>query len=272
MTVNQVKGIAKGGSGGMIQVSVRLREQSQIEIQVRLPANATCRDALEASGLQPRDGTPCFTWNDHGHVIDRKLAHLYDTVLVGPPQLLQHVWIESENYSGTEGIGYLEDGTQAYVPGMQEGEFGWIYVTRRWSTKGAGSRCHATRVRVDDEHPYRAGDRVRLNPHYSKDIHFLYNPLTGKPDLPIEVTLSGGVEREQFEGINWIVMITSTQPLLGRLLDEETYVPEHQPNLARQARIKEAKRAKKRAKKIRARERKKAGFTCDSNGASRSDE
>lgn len=270
--MNQVKEIAKDGSGGMIRVSVRLREQSQIVVQVLLPADATCRDALEASGLQPRDGTPCFSWNDNGHIVDRKPARLYDPVLVGPPQLLQNVWIESENHSGTVGIGYLEDGTQAYVPGMKEGEFGWIYVTRRWTPKKGGPRCDASRVRVDDHQPYRTGDRVRLNPHFGKDIHFLYNPLTGKPDLPIEVSLPSGVEREQYEGISWIVMITSTQPLRGRLLHEETYVPGHQPNLARQARIKEAKRAKKRAQKIRARERKKAGFTRDSNGASRSDE
>ena len=113
---------------------------------------------------------------------------------------------------------------------------------------------------------------MRLNPHYGKDIHFLYNPLTGKPDLPMKVNFPSEVEREQYEGISWIVIITSTQPLRGRLLHDETYVPDHQPNLARQARNVEAKRAKKRAQKIRARERKKAGFTCDSNGASRSDE
>ena len=247
----------------MIQITVRLREQSQIVVQVLLPADATCRDALEASGLQPRDGTPCFSWNDNGHIVDRKPAHLYDSVLVGPPQLLHNVWIESENHGGTVGIGYLEDGTRAYVPGMKEGEFGWIYMTRRWTPKGRGPRCDASRVRVDDQQPYHPGDRVRLNPHYGKDIHFLYNPLTGKPDLPIEVSLSSGVERGQYEGISWLVIITSAQPLRGRLLHEETYVPGHQPYLARQARNEGAKRAKKRALKIRARERKNGGVARD---------
>jgi hypothetical protein len=218
-----------------IQVNVCLRDKISTNVSISLPANATALDAMNASGLIARDGTPyrCFDSNDN--VIDnRKLSNLSSDIYLGVPREIQAVMIEESTFSGRVGKGRLMDGTTVFVPQLKEGDFAWVVVSGRHGRKGC--RANGFTVRMEGE-PYQRGDIITIKPGpYSKSGARIFNPKTCKWDLPLKIEMPPNVNREDYVGLTWTVRIKQTNPFVGTLDTNLTFRPKNQPDIARRAR------------------------------------
>ena len=218
-----------------IQVNVCLRDKISTSVSISLPTNATALDAMNASGLIARDGTPyrCFDSNDN--VIDNmSLSNLSSDIYLGVPNEIQAVMIEETTSRGNIGKGRLMDGTTIFVPKLREGDFAWVVVSSRYGRKGRNANGFT--VRMEGE-PYQRGDIVTIKPGpYSKSGARIFNPKTCKWDLPLKIEMPANVNREDYVGLTWTVRINQTNPLVGTLDTNLTFRPDNQPEIARRAR------------------------------------
>ena len=210
----------------LIQVTLKAQSNPDVEVVVHAPAGDTCREAMVVSGLMPRDGSPCHCLNLNGRIIDNRCVSKYPVFQIGVPPTLEPVWIEETNRRGTVGIGFLQDGTKAFVPGVEAAEFVWIYRCREWKTNGE-SRCNATRVRVGVGDPFEVGDLIYITPEYGENNHQIYNSRSGVLNNRMKVEIPPKTHRNRYEGVDWVVRITSISPLVGLLCPESTYIPPH---------------------------------------------
>ena len=225
-----------GNSAGanLTEVTLKAWNNPSTEVTLRVPSGSPCKEAMMVSGLMPRDGSPCHCLNENGRIIDNRTVSRHSQFQIGVPPILEPVWIEGTNKRGTIGIGHLQDGTKAFVPGVGNGEFVWVYRLNEWATNSE-ARCNATRVRAGEEQIFRVGDLIYLSPRYGELTHPVYNSESGLLNRQMRVDLAPGTIRRKFEGVDWIVEITSAFPLQGILRTKEIFVPPHQPALARKA-------------------------------------
>jgi len=225
-----------GNSAGanLTEVTLKAWNNSSTEVTLQVPSGSPCKEAMVVSGLMPRDGSPCHCLNENGRIIDNRTVSKHSRFQIGVPPILEPVWIEGTNKRGTIGIGHLQDGTKAFVPGVENGEFVWVYRLNEWATNSE-ARCNATRVRAGEEQIFRVGDLIYLSPRYGELTHPVYNSESGLLNRQMRVDLAPGTIRRKFEGVDWIVEITSAFPLQGILRTKEIFVPPHQPALARKA-------------------------------------
>ena len=218
-----------GNSAGanLTEVTLKAWNNPSTEITLQVPSGSPCKEAMMVSGLMPRDGSPCHCLNENGRIIDNRTVSRHSQFQIGVPPILESVWIESTNKRGTIGIGHLQDGTKAFVPGVGNGEFVWVYRLNEWTTNSE-ARCNATRVRAGEEQIFRVGDLIYLSPRYGELTHPVYNSESGLLNRQMRVDLAPGTVRRKFEGIDWIVEITSASPLRGVLRTKEIFVPPHQ--------------------------------------------
>ncbi len=230
-----------GMSYSEVTIRVCLRDNVSTHSVLSLPANSTALDAMNASGLIARDGTPyrCFDSNDN--VIDNeKLSNIHSDIFVGIPKQIHAVMIEESTCRGKMGKGYLLDGTTVYVPNLKPGEFAWVVISDRHG--GKRGKANGFIVRMDGR-PYQRGDIITIKPSpYSKSGARIFNPKTCKWDLPIKIDMPPNVNREDYVGLRWVVKIQSVEPLVGILDTKMTYRPENQPEIARKARQSQKKR------------------------------
>ena len=218
-----------GNSAGanLTEVTLKAWNNPSTEITLQVPSGSPCKEAMMVSGLMPRDGSPCHCLNENGRIIDNRTVSRHSQFQIGVPPILESVWIEGTNKRGTIGIGHLQDGTKAFVPGVGNGEFVWVYRLNEWTTNSE-ARCNATRVRAGEEQLFRVGDLIYLSPRYGELTHPVYNSESGLLNRQMRVDLAPGTVRRKFEGIDWIVEITSASPLRGVLRTKEIFVPPHQ--------------------------------------------
>jgi len=219
-----------------VSVNVCLRSKQSTNVQLLLPSNSTALDAMNASGLVARDGTPYRCFDSNGKVIDNiELGNLSSDIYLGIPTEIQAVMIEESTRGGLVGKGRLIDGTTIFVPKLKEGDFAWVVVSGRHGRKGR--KANGFTVRLEGE-PYSRGDLVTIKPGpYAKRVR-LFNPQSCEWDIPLELTVPNNVNRSDYVGLTWTVRITKTMPLVGILDTKFTFRPDNQPELARKARNK----------------------------------
>jgi len=231
-----------------IQVNVRLRDKISTSVEISLPKNATALDAMNASGLVARDGTPyrCFDFNDN--VIDKTpLSNLSSDIYLGVPKEIQAVMIEESTHQGRVGKGRLMDGTTIFVPNLKEGDFAWVVVSSRFGRKGR--KANGFTVRMEGE-PYQRGDIITIKPSpFSKSGARIFNPKTCKWDLPLKIEMPPNVNRGDYVGLTWTVRINQTNPLVGTLDTKLTIRPKNQPEIARRARQNASKKHRYKRRK-----------------------
>lgn len=220
-----------------IQIEVCLRDKISTSVAVTLPKNATARDAMYASGIIARDGTPyrCFDSNDNV-IDDEKLSNLKQhEIFIGVPREIQPVMIEESTCKGRVGRGRLMDGTMVHIPGVSEGEFVWVVISGRHGVNR--SKASGYQVRMEGP-PYKVGDLIQIKPRPEADRVRVFNPKTCQWDLRLDLQLPSNVTQSDYEGIMWTVKITRASPLTAILDPNLTWVPPNQPELARMARKK----------------------------------
>ena len=235
----QGQGINNSGTGGdaeLLEVTVKAWLNRDVEVVVKVPVGGTCKDAMELSGLMARDGSPCHCLNQNGRIIDNKLASKYTMFQIGVPPTLEPVWVEEvEKMSGglPVGVGFLQDGTKAFVPGVGVSDFVWVYRCREWVTDGE-RRCNATRVRVEENsNQFEVGDLIFVTPKAGDNMQPVYNSSSGLLNKSMRVDLPRGVEHNRLGGEDWAVKITSTSPLQGVFLPNGTHCLENTPESVR---------------------------------------
>ena len=229
-----------------IGVRVILRDRQSTSVKVRLPSSATARDAMEASGLIARDGTPYRCFDSESYVIDELLlsqlipirgwkptatsiSEFLDAairgenldefiiplcdIFVGIPQEIEAVFIEETTHEGKVGKGHLLDGTTILVPEAEEGEFTWVVVSARHQQMQL-----ATGFKIPYERTsYSVGDIVHVRPGIGCFGGNIFNPLSCKFDLWIQIEVPRNINRADYDGLVWAVRIKGTNPLVGIL-------------------------------------------------------
>jgi len=219
-----------------IEIRVCLRDKLSTNVLVSLPENSTGRDAMLASGLIARDGTPYRCFDSMDNVIDDvSISSLKSDVFVGVPKEIQAVMIEETTCQGRVGRGRLMDGTLVHIPGLKEGQFAWIVISGRHGTNN--SKANGYSVRMEGQ-PYQKGDLIQIKPRPEADRVRIFNPQTCKWDLRLNLQIPDDINQSDYEGIMWTVKVTNTRPLTAMLDSNLTWVPDNQPDLARAARRK----------------------------------
>jgi len=234
--VPSVNNSGTGGDAELVEVTIKAWLNRDVEVVVKVPVSGTCKDAMELSGLMARDGSPCHCLNQNGRIIDNKLALKFPMFQIGVPPTLEPVWIEGvEKMSGglPVGVGFLQDGTKAFVPGVGVSDFVWVYRCREWVTDGE-HRCNATRVRVEENsNLFEVGDLIFVTPEVGDTIHPVYNSSSGLLNRSMRIDLPRGVGHNRFGGEDWAVKIMSISPLQGVFLPNGTHWPENTPESVR---------------------------------------
>tara|TARA_B110000014_G_scaffold242344_2_gene211860 strand:- start:562 stop:1311 length:750 start_codon:yes stop_codon:yes gene_type:complete len=222
-------------SSSEVIIRVCLRDNKSAQIVLSLPANSTALDAMNASGLAARDGTPYRCFDSKDNVIDQvKLSNIRSDIFLGVPKEIHAVMIEESTCQGKVGKGYLMDGTTIFVPNLKPGEFAWVVISDRHG--GKRGKANGFTIRMEGE-PYQRGDIITIKPSpYSKSGARIFNPKTCKWDLPIKINMPPNVNREDYVGLRWVVRIDKVNPLVGTLDTKLTYRPTNQPEIARKAR------------------------------------
>jgi len=224
-----------------VTIRVCLRDNKSTQTVLSLPANSTALDAMNASGLAARDGTPYRCFDSKDNVIDHeKLSNISSDIFLGIPKQIYAVMIEESTCRGKVGKGYLMDGTTIFVPNLKPGEFAWVVISDRHG--GKRGKANGFKIRMEGG-SYQRGDIITIKPSpYSKSGARLFNPKTCKWDLPIKINMPPNVNREDYVGLRWIVRIDTVNPLVGTLDAKLTYRPTNQPEIARKARQAQRKR------------------------------
>jgi CspA family cold shock protein len=216
-----------GEHENLVEVTLQALANPDVKVKIKAPPLSTCREVLEASGLMARDGSPCNCLDKNGRIIDNRSVVNNPKFHIGIPPLVEPVWVE-ENGRKEMGIGYLQDGTKAYIPGTNAGEFVWVYRCSEWETNNE-KYCNASRVRLEEKSPFRLGDHIFTFPIVEGEKQNIYNQFSGMMNKQIEIKVANRESKDAFKHIDWVVQITSINPLKGILLTDITESLGHQP-------------------------------------------
>tara|TARA_B100001758_G_C18361722_1_gene586141 strand:+ start:129 stop:785 length:657 start_codon:yes stop_codon:yes gene_type:complete len=204
-----------------MEIDLILRSNEDTVVSVEITERDTCLDAINKSGLLPRDGSITHAWDIYGNIIDGKLAknYIFGGFFVGIIPKIGNFLCEEIVKKGKKkikfGKGIIEGGITAFVPYFQDGMFSTIAISEYWNT-GGGVRCNAYPVNLLGE-PYPLGTYV-----YLKINGKLYNPMTNQFDLPIIVESDPHVIMSHYNGVCVVIKIISTNPLRGKLIPSKT--------------------------------------------------
>lgn len=221
----------------MMRIIVTSWSNRSIKVPLMVAPDSIYSDLINISGLAARDGSPSHCLDESGRIIDGRKVREDQNVFIGVTPALDSVWIEKTVQKGRVGVGILGDGTTAFIPGVFEGDFVWVYRIREWARDGE-KRCNATRVRVKNDQPFEKGDLIYLKPRYGEKTHPIYNSASGLINYSLRVVIPKDTKRSDYEGIDWVVEITSTNPIRGMLRTDLTYRPKNQKFLAEMAKKK----------------------------------
>ena len=218
-----------------IEIRVCLRDKLSTNVLVSLPGNSTGRDAMLASGLIARDGTPYRCFDSKDNVIDNvRVSSLESDVFVGVPEEIRAVMIEETTCNGRVGRGRLMDGTIVHVPRLKAGDFAWIVISGRHGKNGSKASGYCVRM---EGQPYLQGDLIQIKPRPEADRVRIFNPETCQWDLRLNLQVPDGIDKSDYEGIMWTVKVTESGPsLTAVLVPDLTWIPDNQSELARAAR------------------------------------
>ena len=219
-----------------LEIRVCLRDKLSTSVLLSLPENATGRDAMLASGLIARDGTPYRCFDSMDNVIDHvMISSLESDIFVGVPKEIQAIMIEETTCKGRVGRGRLMDGTMVHVPGLEEGQFAWVVISGRHGPNR--SKASGYTVPINSQ-TYRKGHLIQIKPRPEADRVRIFNPQTCQWDLRLNLQVPDNIDRSDYEGIMWTVKVTKTHPLTATLEPNLTWIPNNQSELARLARRK----------------------------------
>lgn len=269
-----------------ICVRLSLRDKKSTMVKLLLPGNSTARDAMAASGLIARDGTPYRCFDAEDNVIDEielwDLCNNHQSFFNLSQSLLNFVDdmdmdVQDINFLNRVPVRdspifdiylgvpkeiqavMIEESTFRGLVGkgrLMDGttvfvpqlkEGDFAWVVISGRHGRKGCRANGFTVRMEGE-PYQRGDIITIKPSpHSKSGARIFNPKTCKWDLSLKIKMPPNVNREDYIGLMWTVRIDQTNPLVGTLDTNLTWRPKNQPEIARKARNKQRHKRRKGA-------------------------
>ncbi|MBI79576.1 MAG: hypothetical protein CMQ51_04045 [Gammaproteobacteria bacterium] len=207
----------------VVEVEISSRSDPETVFYVEITENDTCLDAINKSGLAPRDGTFCHALDGNGKIIDNYLACTFKKIFVVPfPTIRNIVCHKKKKYGVKIGVSECED-YSIFVPSLKVGDFATVVISDTWNSAD-NIRCWAYKVELLGE-PYHVGDLVCMIPRNDdgEPKQQLYNPITGKFDLNFQLDW----KRHKpifFKNVCCILKVTSVKPLMCEFVKETTFI------------------------------------------------
>ena len=165
-------------------LSVCFRLQSNKDVESNLEVNSTCLlgEAIERSGIKPRDGSLVYALDNNGIPLNNQLpiSSVPDNLLLGPSDKISQVWGEK----WANHLGEANDFSKGciVVPGLEIGEYSTIFMV---SKKGKNKSNYGYKFSQFGDH-YSVGNLVYVKAPISGDSVFLFNPKNGVEDIKFQ--------------------------------------------------------------------------------------
>ena len=164
--------------------SVCFRLQSNQDIESSFEVNSTCLlgEAIEMSGIKPRDGSLIYALDHNGISLDNNLpiSSVPNNLLLGPSDKISQVWGEKwANHMG-EANDFCKG--RIVVPGLEIGEYSTIFIVPR---KDKNKSNYGYKFSQFGDH-YSAGNLVYVKAPVSDDSVYLFNPKSGVEDIKFQ--------------------------------------------------------------------------------------
>lgn len=149
----------------------------------------TVNDLLRTNGLEPRDGSFRFLVNDRGEMVNHQtILKSPQTVRCSNPTNVEQLWIDDATPNGFS-ISYLSNNERISVLGAEPFSFQVVY-TPLWRRKEAGTEQRVGYIFSPNPPFYQPSTLVYLQVPREGNNGLIYNPLTGKVDLKIQLQMS----------------------------------------------------------------------------------
>lgn len=149
----------------------------------------TVNDLLRINGLEPRDGSFRFLVNDRGEMVNHQtILQSPQTVRCSNPTNVEQLWIDDATTNGFS-TSYLSNDERISVLGAEPFSFQAVYVPL-WRRKVGGAEQRVGYVFSPNPPFYRPSTLVYLQVPVEGNNGLIYNPLTGKVDLKIQLHMS----------------------------------------------------------------------------------
>jgi hypothetical protein len=218
-------------------------------MELEANVNSQVSDFLETNGLLPRDGGLRFALDGNDNIVTGQIVNAPNNLILGLPDNIVSVWVETLTKSGKETKTILEDGTELYVPGLKENEHAHVFVYRKSTSSSSVKRLHGYRFRPGDN-AYINGDIVCVKVPASGSIVKLFDSHSGKESMKL-VLETGRVKIEAIRGL-WCVgkiMIDASEKMSVLYQPSLTYIPPNFEPIANKARQNNTNSTKKRSNK-----------------------
>jgi hypothetical protein len=164
--------------------SVCFRLQSNEDVESNFEVNSTCLlgEAIERSGIKPRDGSLIYALDNNGTPLDNRLpiSSVPNNLLLGPSDKISQVWGEK----WANNLGEVNDFSKGciVVPGLEIGEYSTIFIVSR---KGKNKLNYGYKFSQFGDH-YSQGNLVYVKAPISDDSIYLFNPKSGVEDIKFQ--------------------------------------------------------------------------------------
>lgn len=237
--------------------SVSFRLQSNQDIESNFEVNSSCLlgEAIERSGIKPRDGSLIYALDNNGVPLDNHLPirSVPQKLLLGPSAKISQVWGEK----WVNNLGETNDFRNGciIVPGLEIGEYSSIFIVLK---KGKNNLNYGYKFSQLGAH-YSIGDLVYVKAPVSDDSVYLFNPKSGVEDIKFQYTNNDIDKIRGFWGCCEIISYSPRGRCQVRLREDITPVPKNFnpvktnaqiPKISKQAkqRIVSQKKSKKKRK------------------------
>ena len=164
--------------------SVCFRLQSNQDVESNFVVNSTCLlgEAIERSGIKPRDGSLIYALDNNGIPFDNHLpiSSVPNNLLLGPSDKISQVWGEK----WANNLGEVNDFNKGciVVPGLEIGEYSTIFIVSR---KGKNKSHYGYKFSQFGDH-YSVGNLVYVKAPVSDNSVYLFNPKSGVEDIKFQ--------------------------------------------------------------------------------------
>lgn len=164
--------------------SVCFRLQSNQDVESNFEVNSTCLlgEAIEMSGIKPRDGSLIYALDNNGIPFDNHLpiSSVPNNLLLGPSDKISQVWGEK----WANNLGEVNDFNKGriVVPGLEIGEYSTIFIVSR---KGKNKLHYGYKFSQFGDH-YSVGNLVYVKVPVSDNSVYLFNPKSGVEDIKFQ--------------------------------------------------------------------------------------